>query len=181
MHVLGISYDPLIEDADLLARLAAGISGMEEASGSGTRIRVLPTRCMVGLPMLRVALCTRLRFVLAFGLRTISHLLLIVCCTVKVRSNEKGLEERVKNDESIFSAVKIGRSKGTFKLDRSVIDWLASCLQTLGPIYALPLLRSVSRDRTMKIFLQLSRVTSVLVYWESGPSNKVRLILQGTR
>lgn len=58
MHVLGISYDAL-------AGQAAGISGIEEANGSGIRIRVLLTRCMVGLPMLGMAACTRLRCVLA--------------------------------------------------------------------------------------------------------------------
>ena len=75
------------------ARLGVTVLGIEEASDSGSRIRMLPTREMVGLPMLAMAIWTRSRCVLAFGLKTISRLLLIVRCTVKVRSNEKGIRK----------------------------------------------------------------------------------------
>ena len=68
--------------------------------------------------------------------------------------------------------------KGCFQIALKRYRLVGFMAPNLG---ALPLLRSVSRDRTMKIFSLLSRVASVLVCWKSGPSNKVSLILQGKR
>lgn len=73
MHVLGISYDPPMGIADLLARRGAGTCDLDKVE---------------------------VRF--GLGIRPISHLLLSVRCTVKVRSNEKGLEEGVQ-DDAVFS------------------------------------------------------------------------------